>query len=70
MFTKIIISQDEVHERDRFCDFLLIALREALPKHKNIKLILMSATLNVQLFASYFGDCPIISGQCFLMMVV
>ena len=54
--------QDEVHERDRFNDFLLIALRDILPKYKGLKLILMSAALNVQLFSAYFNNCPIISG--------
>lgn len=55
--------QDEIHERDRFSDFLLIVLREMLPKMKNLRLVLMSAALNVQLFASYFSGCPIVSGN-------
>ncbi|KAK2182376.1 hypothetical protein NP493_355g01027 [Ridgeia piscesae] len=59
MVTHVIV--DEVHERDRFNDFLLIALRDILPKYKGLKLILMSAALNVQLFSAYFNNCPIIS---------
>ncbi|KAI0208497.1 3'-5' RNA helicase YTHDC2 [Lamellibrachia satsuma] len=59
MVTHVIV--DEVHERDRFNDFLLIALRDILPKYKNLKLILMSAALNVQLFSTYFNNCPVIS---------
>ena len=55
--------QDEVHERDRFNDFLLVALRDILPKYKNLKLILMSAALNVELFSTYFNNCPVISGR-------
>ncbi|KAK7491702.1 hypothetical protein BaRGS_00016958 [Batillaria attramentaria] len=56
--THVIV--DEVHERDRFSDFLLTCLKEALPRFKHLKVILMSAALNVQLFASYFGNCPVV----------
>jgi ATP-dependent RNA helicase YTHDC2 len=63
MCCKLLILQDEIHERDRFSDFLLIVLREVLPRMKSLKVILMSATLNVQLFYTYFNGCPIISGN-------
>eukprot|EP00854_Cymbomonas_tetramitiformis_P025218 gene25218-30780_t len=56
--THIVI--DEIHERDRFADFLLIVLKDVLPKYPNLKLVLMSATLNEELFANYFGGCPVI----------
>jgi len=29
---------DEIHERDRFADFLLILLRDALPAHPHLRL--------------------------------
>ena len=45
---------DEVHERDVATDFLLIVLRRLLTKRPKLKLILMSATLNAQVFADYF----------------
>ena len=45
---------DEVHERDLNTDFLLIILRTLLTKRKDLKLILMSATLNARTFAEYF----------------
>ncbi|XP_034942957.1 3'-5' RNA helicase YTHDC2-like isoform X2 [Chelonus insularis] len=63
--THIIV--DEVHERDRFCDFLLIALKEALVKYGPLKLILMSATMNSNIFVKYFNQCTSIniSGRCF-----
>ncbi|XP_031838803.1 3'-5' RNA helicase YTHDC2 [Nomia melanderi] len=57
--THIIV--DEVHERDRFCDFLLIALKDALIKHSSLKLILMSATLDVSIFVKYFSKCAVIN---------
>lgn len=44
---------DEVHERDKFSDFLLISLRDALPRFKELKLILMSATMDTLIFSRY-----------------
>jgi HrpA-like RNA helicase len=51
---------DEVHERDLNSDFLLIILRELIKKRKDIKLILMSATLNADIFSKYFENCPVL----------
>lgn len=39
-------------------DFLLIVLKELLPRRPELRLILMSATLNAELFSSYFGGAP------------
>lgn len=50
------IIVDEVHERDRLADFLLVILRDLLPHRPNLKVILMSATLNAELFSRYFTD--------------
>ena len=50
--THVVI--DEVHERDRNSDFLLIILRRLLKKRKDLKLILMSATMQATLFQQYF----------------
>lgn len=57
--THIIV--DEVHERDRFCDFLLIALKEALVKYRTLKLVLMSATMDTNIFYKYFNQCTVIN---------
>ncbi|KIW33890.1 uncharacterized protein PV07_00705 [Cladophialophora immunda] len=46
---------DEVHERSLDTDFLLALLREALPSLPHLKIVLMSATLNADTFADYFG---------------
>ncbi|RUS71410.1 hypothetical protein EGW08_020831 [Elysia chlorotica] len=54
--THIII--DEVHERSEESDFLLMILRNVLDDRPDLKVILMSATLNAELFSDYFGDCP------------
>ena len=56
--THIIV--DEVHERDRFAEFMLILLRDLLPRHPSLKLVLMSATLHIDLFSAYFDNCPVI----------
>ena len=58
--THIVI--DECHERDRFADFMLIVLRDLLPAYPRLKLVLMSATLNADMFARYFSEygCPTI----------
>ncbi|KAG0491473.1 hypothetical protein HPP92_004871 [Vanilla planifolia] len=54
--THVIV--DEIHERGMNEDFLLIVLKELLPRRPELKLILMSATLNAELFSSYFGGAP------------
>lgn len=58
-YTHIII--DEVHERDRNSEFLLIVLRDLLEIRKDLKVILMSATLQQSKYSDYFGGCPITS---------
>ncbi|XP_017758486.1 PREDICTED: putative ATP-dependent RNA helicase DHX57 [Eufriesea mexicana] len=57
--THIIV--DEVHERSAESDFLLMLLKELLPKRSNLKIILMSATLKSEIFSSYFEGAPILS---------
>uniref|UniRef100_A0A182SYI7 RNA helicase n=1 Tax=Anopheles maculatus TaxID=74869 RepID=A0A182SYI7_9DIPT len=56
--THIIV--DEVHERSEESDFLLLILKELMGKRTDLKVILMSATLNSNLFSSYFGDIPVL----------
>lgn len=66
---------DEVHERDMQIDFLLIILKKVMAqrialKKPTPKVVLMSATMDAELFASYFKnispdggivDCPTLS---------
>ncbi|KAK9996531.1 hypothetical protein SO802_021217 [Lithocarpus litseifolius] len=56
--THVIV--DEIHERGMNEDFLLIVLKELLHRRPELRLILMSATLNAELFSSYFGGAPMI----------
>lgn len=46
---------DEVHERSLDTDFLLALLRDILCYRKDLKVILMSATLDADIFIDYFG---------------
>jgi ATP-dependent RNA helicase DHX57 len=61
------IIVDEVHERSEESDFLLMILRDLLPKRPDLKVVLMSATLNADLFSQYFGSVPVmeIPGRTF-----
>lgn len=63
--THLII--DEVHERDRFVDFLLGVLRSRITRFPNLRIILMSAALDVNVFSDYFGTCPVlhVQGKCY-----
>ena len=51
---------DEAHERDITTDVLLVFLKRALVANPNLKLIIMSATINVNLFSEYFHNAPIV----------
>lgn len=64
-FSHILL--DEVHERDVVTDFLLAVVREILVKRPKLRVILMSATVNTEIFSSYFNNCPVlhISGKTF-----
>ncbi|KAI0427443.1 DEAD/DEAH box helicase [Xylaria sp. FL1042] len=45
---------DEVHERSLDTDFLLSIIRDVLKRRKDLKLVLMSATLDAATFENYF----------------
>ncbi|KAK9668631.1 hypothetical protein RND81_13G073300 [Saponaria officinalis] len=51
---------DEIHERGMYEDFLLIILKDLLPRRPDLRLVLMSATINAELFSQYFGGAPTI----------
>ncbi|PYH40126.1 putative ATP dependent RNA helicase [Aspergillus saccharolyticus JOP 1030-1] len=52
---------DEVHERSIDSDFLLIVLRRLMLRRPDLKLILMSATLEAQRFSTYLGGVPVLN---------
>jgi len=50
-----VIVLDEVHERHLHGDFLLGVMKCIIYQKPDLKLILMSATINVELFSNYFA---------------
>ncbi|XP_044527046.1 probable ATP-dependent RNA helicase DHX34 [Gracilinanus agilis] len=67
-----VLIVDEVHERHLHSDFLLGVLRRLLPARPDLKLILMSATINISLFSGYFGHAPVVQvpGRLFPITVI
>lgn len=57
-YSHIII--DEIHERNAITDVCLALIKQIIEHRKNLKIILMSATLNEEKFSKYFNNCPII----------
>ncbi|CAA0098398.1 ATP-dependent RNA helicase DbpA [Halioglobus japonicus] len=58
---------DEAHERSLNIDFLLGYLKRILPRRPDLKLIVTSATIDVDSFSRHFNDAPVIevSGRNF-----
>jgi len=50
---------DEAHERSLNIDFILGYVRKLLPKRPDLKVIITSATLDVDRFSRYFYDAPV-----------
>jgi ATP-dependent helicase HrpA len=51
---------DEAHERSLNIDFLLGYIKQLLPKRPDLKLIITSATIDVERFSRHFDQAPII----------
>ena len=51
---------DEAHERSLNIDFLLGYLRRLLPRRPDLKVVLTSATIDVERLSAHFGGCPIV----------
>ncbi|XP_054977439.1 ATP-dependent RNA helicase A isoform X2 [Sorex araneus] len=51
---------DEIHERDINTDFLLVVLRDVVQAYPEVRIVLMSATIDTTMFCEYFFNCPII----------
>ncbi|KAH7064760.1 ATP-dependent RNA helicase A [Macrophomina phaseolina] len=52
---------DEVHERSIDTDFLLIVLRALMVRRPDLKVILMSATVDADRFSKYLDGAPIVT---------
>ena len=55
------IIVDEAHERSLNIDFLLGYLRRILPRRPDLKVIVSSATIDVERFSAHFGGAPVVS---------
>ncbi|RZC34194.1 HA2, DEAD, Dicer dimer, and/or OB NTP bind domain containing protein, partial [Asbolus verrucosus] len=51
---------DEAHERDANTDLLMKLLRRSLILNPRLKLIIMSATIDTDLFKNYFNGAPVL----------
>ncbi|CAD5121886.1 DgyrCDS10347 [Dimorphilus gyrociliatus] len=51
---------DEIHERDLNTDFLLVILRDMVRSYPQLRVVLMSATVDTSLFTDYFGSVEIV----------
>ncbi len=51
---------DEAHERSLNIDFLLGYIKQLLPRRRDLKVIITSATIDVERFSKHFNDAPII----------
>ncbi|KAJ4430295.1 hypothetical protein ANN_22508, partial [Periplaneta americana] len=52
---------DEAHERNINTDVLLVLLRRAIALNPELRVIVMSATINAELFRKYFDNAPVLS---------
>ncbi len=51
---------DEAHERSLNIDFLLGYIKRILPKRPDLKVIITSATIDLERFSKHFHDAPVI----------
>ncbi|RPB17409.1 P-loop containing nucleoside triphosphate hydrolase protein [Morchella conica CCBAS932] len=52
---------DEVHERSIDSDFLMIVLKKLLSRRKDLKVVLMSATVDAEKFSKYLNGAPVMN---------
>jgi ATP-dependent helicase HrpA len=67
-----LIMIDEAHERSLNIDFLLGYLKKLLPKRKDLKIVISSATIDTDRFSKFFNNAPItnVSGRLFPVEII
>ena len=56
-----VLIIDEAHERSLNIDFLLGYLKNILPRRRDLKIIITSATIDTASFARHFNNAPIVA---------
>uniref|UniRef100_A0AAY5KZW6 RNA helicase n=1 Tax=Esox lucius TaxID=8010 RepID=A0AAY5KZW6_ESOLU len=57
---RVHVIVDEIHERDINTDFLMVVLRDVVQTYPEVRVILMSATIDTTMFREYYFNCPVI----------
>jgi len=55
-----VIMVDEAHERSLNIDFILGLLKRIIEARPEFRVIISSATINAEIFSTYFNGCPIV----------
>lgn len=63
------IIVDEIHERGMNEDFLLIVLKNLLAQRPDLRVLLMSATMDSDTFSNYFSQAPVMQIPGFMYPV-